>query len=390
MARLDELIFGYVEITVSDSDAARAADILVREGISASFSSPSVIRVSYRRYTALSSAFAKKIQYTSSEVGGMRGFLQRNKHRWGLICGALTAALLLWISTLFVWDVRVEGCESGYEEEIISALSECGLRVGSVWGRIDRDTVEQRTLSVCDEISWINVNRRGTVAYVSVVDRITHVTEEERSGYASLVASRDCVIEEITVEKGVAAVKAGDTVRAGEVLISGVIPSELGGGFCYAEGSVKGRFFDSVSVFQEESVSEYRVLEEKISTVTLNFFGFSVNIFKNYRNYVGECDIIEKNKDFTLWNGKKIPISLTVRKIFPKECVTVTLTPEKMTELASQKMSEELSSRLSERELIRLQTSGDFADGGYVMRTDFICIGEVSEVKDLTVDLEKK
>ena len=43
-------------------------------------------------------------------------------------------------------------------------------------------------------------------------------------------------------------VKVGDVVKKGDLLISGVLPLELGGGFCTAQGEVKGRVADRVEV----------------------------------------------------------------------------------------------------------------------------------------------
>jgi hypothetical protein len=87
-------------------------------------------------------------------------------------------------------------------------LSHCGLEVGCRWNSLDRSEVEADVLSEYPSIAWININRRGTVAYVEIIERKKGEIQnsEQKRGYANLVASESCVIEEITVTRGVAQV----------------------------------------------------------------------------------------------------------------------------------------------------------------------------------------
>ena len=123
-------------------------------------------------------------------------------------------------------------------------------------------------------VAWLNINRRGTVAYVTVLEKEVH-GQEVKEGYSNVVAACDAVIEEISVVRGVACVKVGDSVKKGDLLISGVLPEEQGGGFCYAEGEIFGRVSESISV----SVDEYKIKKteknSEIAHLDIKIFGFS-------------------------------------------------------------------------------------------------------------------
>ena len=143
----------------------------------------------------------------------------------------------------------MEGNESVTDGEIILALAEEGFEIGDFWFNIDKGEIETSFLLNNKKISWININRRGSVAYVKVIESdVNHSAPDDRTGYSNIVASSDCVIEEITVKQGTAMVKPGDVVKKGDILVAGVMPSESGGGFCYADASVIGRVSDTVSV----------------------------------------------------------------------------------------------------------------------------------------------
>ena len=141
-----------------------------------------------------------------------------------------------------VWDIRIEREEGDSDFSsalILEELEEAGLAVGDRWSRIDRDGVETALLSSSSHIGWVSITRTGAVAHVKVREKTKFRGEPvaEEDGYANIVAAFDCVIEEITVVRGFAVVSVGDTVRAGDLLISGILPEEAGGGFCRAEGS---------------------------------------------------------------------------------------------------------------------------------------------------------
>ena len=112
------------------------------------------------------------------------------------------------------------------------------------------------------------------------------------------------------------------------------------------------------------------------ASVESGFFGFSVNIFNSYRNSNSECDIIDTEKCISLF-GKNLPISVLKSSAVYYYTEDVTVSEEEMVSEASCKMTELLSERLAESTLVKLKTWGGFADGGYAMVSDFVCIEQI-------------
>ena len=375
MIRLDYLLLGYRAYTVENEDVFRVADIFLKKGISVRFYE-NRFYARGKKSEEIERALSSDVKYSRSEILGFYGFLYKNRKRYGVMFALVCTLILLFLSSDRVWDVRIEGCEEDKKEMIENELSDCGFYVGSRWSKTDLGRIEVDVLSKSDSISWLNINRRGTVAYVKVVEKEVHVDPPKKEGYSNVVATCDAVIEEITVMRGIPMVKAGDSVKKGDLLISGVIPGELGGGYCYAEGIVIGRVSDSVKV----SVSNVREVKKeekrKLSTLSVKIFGFSINIFKSYRNLDCECDTIN-NKSKLRFFGTELPITVQRKYYAPYKICGQKLSYDEMTAVASEKMYNQLNERLSDATLIRIGTEGEFLDSDYVMISDFVCLEKI-------------
>ena len=387
MIRVDQFIFGYRVYTVDEGDLTLAANLLLKKGIGVRFNKNSFV-LSERKSKAVDKLFFDRVKYEKSEIRGVWGFIYKNRKHYGAFIAFFIVAFIAVFSSDVVWDVRIEGCSAEVSEKIEEELSDCGFSVGTRWSDAELSLVEAKTLAASETVSWININRRGTVAYVSVIEKITHEKEEEKAGYSNVVASCDGVIEEITVFSGVAAVKAGDSVKKGDLLISGVIPSELGGGYCYASGTVIGRISDSVEVTVSDFCEVKEQGKEEIKSFSVKIFNFCANIFKINIENGAKYDIIERESPLYFMK-KRIPVKVIKKYAVPYSVKRVELGEDEMARRASDEMASRLSERLRGATLVRISTEGAFLDSSYVMKTEFVCLEEIGTDLPFSVDVPK-
>lgn len=376
MVRIDYLIFGYRRLTLSGTGITAAANSLLRLGISASLDESGSFTVGERDFRRIR-ASGIKIEYTVSELFGIPGFLRRNRHRYfSFVVLILTAFFVHFLSGL-VWDVRIVGNSSLDEAEVRQYLSECNLRVGKRWRGLGTGEVETELLSKYPDIAWAAVNRRGTVAFVEIVEREGGKGDTAGVGYRNIVASADAVIEEITVIRGVAAVKAGDVVRRGDILISGILPEESGGGFCCAEGEVRGVQRGEISIevgrYEEITVKE----RGEATSLSVKIFGVLINIFKKYGNSSGTYGIIEDEEELWLFGKHRLPVSIV--RTYPEfeRSESVTYAEWEMVSVAHKRMREAISDFLGEAELIKMRSSGEYTEYGYRAYTSVVYSGDI-------------
>ena len=387
MARIDGLIFGYRRISVASTTLAEAASLLLRGGISARVTADGVITVRERDALKARALLSGKIDYEMSETLGALGSWKRVKYKIGLVSALIFSVILLILSSNVVWDIRVEGNLEMPDSAVAYRLAECGFTVGKFWWNIDRSEVETAVLDKAEELSWININRRGAVAYVTVKEKETTADGEVPNlGYANIVAAVDCVIEEITVKCGTAAVKVGDSVKAGDLLISGVAVTESGADLCHAEGRVVGRISDTVSVSVERGYEKTVSTEEEVRSVDLEIFGFSLNIFKRYGKVAEDCVIIEDVKDFSLFGKCKLPIEISVSSAVKRKTVRQEYTDDELVRIATSRLNSATASRLASCDLVRIKSTGEFTDNGYLMKNELVFLADIGSSVPFSVE----
>ncbi len=386
MIRPDYLLLGYYIFKIDKEELARASAAALKEGVTLRFGSDGSFAVSARQGAQVERLLSG-IDYTKSELRGLAGFFRKGRHRFGVMAAIFVFIFIFAYLQGFVWDVRVEGEGVDNQDALLSELSTAGLFVGARWGSIDTSKIEARVLMDSDSVSWLNINRRGTVAYVSVVRRELHELPKEPTGYASIVAVRDCIIEEITVKEGYATVKVGQSVKRGDVLISGVLPPELGGGYCYADGSVKGRFSERVEVKIPCSVTDRVLTDEKIGGLSLKIFGFNINILKKYGNLETSCDIIDKKEEITIL-GARLPVSAEYQVIREYAVTERQLGIDEQAKMALDELKLAIGRENADGDLLSIKTDGEITDDGYIMWADTVVRAEVSSVKEFKLILE--
>ena len=386
MVRIDTYLFGYRHLKVSCEDVPKLVNILLKLSISSSVSPDGGFVLRERDYKRFRAYSAGRIRYTSSEILGFTGFVMRLRKRYGLILAfSLFLFVSVWLSGT-VWDVRIEGNERLEDAEILEILSESGFEVGDRWRRVDKNAVEADVLSDFPALSWISINRRGTVAYVRVVEsENVGMKEEQPPTYSNILATEDAVISEITAKKGVAVVKPGDVVRKGDVLISGVIETESGTYFCRAEGSVKGQCVKTVSVEVPKKSTVKRPLRESLFEIRLKIFDFFINIFKNYGICRDSYDIINDNREYALFGKYKLPITLvkTYRAEYTEQ--EIEYSESEIVSMAKQKLDTTVRDMLQESDVVRMRSYGEWKSDFYVLSTEIVYYADITEESAIEV-----
>lgn len=161
-----------------------------------------------------------EIRIVERRGGGflLRRLLRRRAFLWG----GLAAACLAYFLSLHIWFVRVEGTERVDPQAVLELAREAGLAPGVRRAGVDADEVQRTLLIGLEDLVWAGLELRGTRAVITVAER--RLPEEADQGPGHIVAARDGVVERIAVVAGTPDVAEGDTVRAGQVLISGLLP----------------------------------------------------------------------------------------------------------------------------------------------------------------------
>ena len=380
MVRIDCLIFGYRKIKISPETLSVATSVLLRASIPSRINADGTLTVRERDFLKIKDLFKGRIEFEHSEPLGLFGKYKCLPYKTAYFSAIFLSFFLILFLSNFVWDIRIDGNVNIPDSDIALRLSECGFQIGDFWGAKDRSRIESNYLESDGRISWININRRGSVAYISVIEKEDkEEIDSEISGYSNLVATADCVIEEITVKRGTAAVKPGDVVKKGDILIIGILPEEVGGAFCAAEGSDLGRINEQITVCVDRKYDEIVEKEKKIYSITLNFFKISINIFKLYGNLTDKYDIIDTEKTYSLFGKCRLPLSVSIKYIPDYSFEEMEYTDEELVGVASSRLDALTAIRLCASDLLKIRSYGEFTEEGYLMSSDIVFLSDVTE-----------
>lgn len=386
MVEIDCWILGYRKIKIPPDKISLVTSLLIRRGIYSRFDSDGNIIIKERDFDKIQGILQGRVEFEYTKVLGLYGSWVKLRHKVAFVCAIAFSVALVFLLSNLVWDVRVEGNFSVPDAKIVYELKQCGLSVGELWGSIDRGEVESLFLKKSEDISWININRRGMVAYITVIEKDESETlPHEKQIYSNIVANRDCVIEEITVSSGVAMVRAGDVVKKGDILIAGVY-SLAGGGFCNAEGKVIGRISDTITDEVDRRYENSLITGRRVAQVNINFFKFSLNIFKLYGNLDNEYDIIENEISYSFFGKAKLPFSVTVKYLPEYNLSEGEYTDSQMVALATERLNALTALTLASSDLVRIRTYGRFTEDKYILSSDITFLSDVTEVVEFEID----
>lgn len=311
------------------------------------------------------------------ERWGVPRLLQTLKKRPGIAIGTILGALLLFLSTQIVWRVDILCPDNAYAREedkldlasVNARLQSLGIEKGMALSGFDSRHAERQFLIDQGDVSWIAINRRGTVLSVEVRpsyqiehdDRGSLIPNGE--GYLEgtvLVANADGIIVRTELRNGTSQVATEQMVTKGEVLASGILESVDGDvRFSRVSGKVFAKTVRELSVTVPLHRQETAYSGESELTRCVRLFGYEIplprvvksadenvtflEIFQNHLGNSGfsapEYDIIEDEKILSLPDGTELPISYVTRMKNGKETKAVWESRESALAIAQKELS---------------------------------------------------
>lgn len=319
---------------------------------------------------------------------GIPSLLCRLLRRPGLFAGAVLGLLLLLLSGRFVWAVEVKGNETVTDAEVKEILSACGFGVGSYLPGLEIPALENHVLVFTDRLSWLSINIDGTVASVQVLERTVGTPAEESARRpANLIAARDGQIEYTEIFRGECEVKAGQAVREGELLVSGVYEgTNTGNRFTRAAGRVLARTEHTFEVEIPYAWEEKQEDTPVLCALTLKFFNFSLNFFENSGNMGESCDIIENEKVLPMGGRHVLPISLAVKTAVPYTLESRTRTEEEALTLAHEALGRELAALSANAVLLSKEIRTEVGETGVRLLCTVSAVEDIARVQEFEIE----
>ena len=320
----------------------------------------------------------RNIALTLGARGGLPWLAVCYRRRVGLMLGVLVAVALMILSQRFIWDVRISGNEELTRAQVLEELGACGFGIGSYIPDLQTEVVENRVLLASERIAWISLYVDGTVAKVQIIENKAPPTPPSHKP-ANLVAAVDGQIESVELLRGNCMVAVGQAVRAGELLVSGLYDSNaVGYRYTRAAGRILARTERTVTVNIPLHYDQKESGDPKINQTDLNFFGFSIKIFKSTGNLPISYDIIYKNIELDLPFVSSLPVGWRVTYAVPYEIRAEERTQKEALELAYAALESELAAVSGDVMLLSKEIRTEIGEDGVVLTCTLRCIEDIA------------
>lgn len=391
--RIFLFFIGYVTAIVPSESVEKLTSLLFSAKISAKFGKKHKkgrkILLSNSAYEDLLNVIGESgITITDVKRHGVPHVFNLYGRRWGIWGGILLTVVMLAASDEFVWRIEVYGNDRVSEKEIEDSLAELGFELGTYIKDVDFDVLHNRFLAASENIAWISVNMHGNVAYAEVREYLPSELDK-KDGAANIVAAKDGIITQVSVFDGKREAVIGESVKKGQLLISGVVEYEgAETHYVYAKGEVYAECNRAIHI---EIPLNREITKKKASkTVCRGVKFFSKEIFFDRKGRIEAdlCDTITMYKDVTAFNGTVLPIGLVTVKCLESETVNETYTPEEAAAIAYAEYKKEFIEKTYGVTLLSYDVdSGLNSDASaYIIDCTLNVIENIAQTKEFTVN----
>jgi len=249
---------------------------------------------------------------------GLPFFLYRFKRRKGFKVGLVIFSALLMLSVSIIWDIEIIGCKPEIIPEIMSVLNADNIGRGSFKLKLDPKVIAKKIALNVDQIAWVGVEIKGVKLFITIKDSIEPPVLIKNNEAFNIVAERDGLVKKMEVYAGTPRIKEGETVKKGQVLVSGKLESknpEFGTRDVHALGKIIAR------TWYEESMPVSTVYTQKLKTGKTYKTVYFKFLDRRFKVTGGDLpfemyETITEEKMITGPFGLKLPIGLIVENSY--------------------------------------------------------------------------
>lgn len=392
--RIERLFRGWVNVSVNASsgysliNALRSNGVVCRNQRSSGNELHFAVR---RRDKGLLDQLAdeKGTELTLHEEFSLPGLLHKYRRRFGIPIGLILGTILLVYTANVVMVIDIEGNETITDEEILAALEECSVKRGVFIGDVDFYRSELHIRSSFDEIVWVGMRHTGNRIVVEVMETSSAPESLSDRIPCHIVADKTAQITKTSVLSGQLTRKAGDAVKEGDIIVSGIWADENGHmTFTHAAGDITGVYEEEQTFFCDslQNVRAFTGLETEQKSLDL----FSMRIPLGFgENPYSDYNIRTENTPLTLF-GKDLPISLE-RKVFMEYGTEeIILTEEEMRQNLQEQQERYEVNFLSECRIVQAKTKYTKKETAMILTVSYVLEGEIGAEKELLIKDNRK
>lgn len=336
---------GYIKIAIIGDYTEKALNLCAANKIS--FWNSKIIKngietcIFIKDFSALRNIMrGSKLRVHILEKRGLPIKLYKNRKRYGLYIGAVWLFIFLKFMSGFIWIIDVEGNNKTETYDILSACKKIGITEGIKKDSINPKIKREELLLEIDTLAWAALNIEGSRLTVNVSEIEPRPNSD--ASPTNLLASADGIIKRIDITSGNCLVKTGDTVKKGDVLVSGIIETALGTRFVKSSGSIIAETTRSLTAEQNYTyIKEYETGKIRHRSV-LELFTLKIPLYLG--NVTEDYNEEQKINNLKLFENT-LPIKIYRKEFRIKRKEKITLNDTEISSLLKENIEKQLAEK---------------------------------------------
>ncbi|MDR0404978.1 MAG: sporulation protein YqfD [Oscillospiraceae bacterium] len=388
MFRIIKYIFGFASFTIKGKGSERFLNLVARANINIWDINRKSQEVFVCKVTAVDFKSLRKFSRKSHVLlrlkskHGLPFIVNKFKRKPSLIVGPFCFWGIIYLLSLFVWDISVVGNVKLRQEEVAEAVEELGLTVGTPKGFVDPKILQKAVMCKMKDLSWISINIRGSLAVIELQEKNPVPDMLDKDKPCNIVAARPGQVTRIEAYKGSAEVKNGDAVAKGALLVNGFVEDAFGR---ITINHADARVFALTKYVLRERLDFNQKIEfptgKVINRRTVRFFGLKIPLTLAPRpkeDYQKELftDRVRFGKSF-------LPIIFYLEKCTEQEKSDVVLTTEQAGQKAEERLRQREELDFKDIKILKRNKREKVQNGTYYTEVTYECEEDIAKKEEI-------
>lgn len=291
-----------------------------------------------------------------AERVGLPFFFHKYRKRKVFFVGAFLCVFLVYMMSLFIWNIDITGNISRTDEALMDFLKTTDVTHGMRKSKVNCPRIVKDIRKQYNDIIWVSASTKGTRLIIQIKENEDSAILKDSPAVAAkkeidgtdIVADYDCVITDMVTRQGTPMVQVGDTVKKGDILVSGRVEvlndsqEIINYHYQISEATIRGRtsipYEDSVPLTYEEKqyypAGQGRNTEEffrkKAYFLRVGRYLFTLG---SYSGTYSESELAARETQLCLGKDFVLPISFGIKTCTPYDIREQTYSQQRLRQL---------------------------------------------------------
>lgn len=305
---------GYVDFSASGKFPERFINLTTRNGINVWNLKPTEKGLTatmqvydYKNIRSIASKSKLKMQVTARH--GLPFYAQRYNGRVGLVIGGIIGIVLIAVLSKFLWYIDAPPTKTLSTSQILNALEEDNVKIGSYINSIDTKNTERKLIMQNEQIGWISLNIMGSTMSVNIEEKAPKPDTPDFKTPCNVKANNDGVITDIKTSRGETKVLKGSGVVKGDLLVSGIVESKQETiEYVHASAEIMADVIYKKEYTLPRSYEYYSITDNRTDRYICNFMNFKFPCSLSFLSYDDSVSVYSCEKPN--FNNTDIPVEI--------------------------------------------------------------------------------